>query len=114
MKMRLPCDTDGAEVAGTADNLYPGAKSDTDKAEALFDSTNPRDKFFPGYYGNSNGFVGKLSVIQTWTWKRVEQRFPLSYPNGECCLLNLFFSSSVFFCIQGCFRIIGNTCFLRF
>ena len=67
MKMHLPCDTDGAEVAGTADNLYPGAKSDTDKAEALFDSTNPRDKFFPGYYGNSNGFVGKLSVIQTWT-----------------------------------------------
>lgn len=54
-------------MAGTADNLYPGAKSDTDKAEALFDSTNPRDKFFLVIMAIAMAFVGKLSVIQTWT-----------------------------------------------
>lgn len=52
-------------MAGTADNLYPGAKPDTDKAEALFDSTNPRDKIFLVIM--TMAFVGKLSVIQTWT-----------------------------------------------
>lgn len=75
MKMYLPCDTDEAEVAGTTDNLHPGAKADTDKAEAPFHSTNPWDMFFPG-----NGFCRETEFYTNLDLKESGAGLPTKLP----------------------------------